>query len=346
MKKLVRMSLVAAVAVAGFTTSASAVEGLSTSGKFVVKVQAATDKLADNTKSLHDIDFDVKLNQKINDNLSGVVVVQGDSKQKTNESASKQNINISNAYFNYDNSGFNATLGLQDINTPVTDGELGAGLLVTYSPVENVTLAAAHFLSNEIVAKSDISALALIVSAGPVNLELWRTSISGYKATTSATIGGTFGPVSVDALYAVTSDESGANGDDGKTAKISLGFDAGVAEFRAAYYTTDKKGGALATDTGAQTAFELDEFSLTGEADAKAFMIGATVPVSDFNISLDYLSADYLGNMDASELAFGVNTKVAKTTTVSVGYSMVEVETESVTTKEENIASFKVKYTF
>ena len=376
MKKLVRMSLVAAVAVAGFTTSASAVEGLSVSGKFVVKVQADTTKVKDSnhhtkTLSKHDIDFDIKLNQKISDNLSGTVVIQADSKQKTNKNTSNQNVDISNAYFTYDQAGFNATLGLQDINTPVTDGEEGAGLLVTYSPFENVTLAAAHFLSNSIgedtttsvfdftkgtissvttsdeVAKADISAVALIVSAGPVNMELWHVAVSGVNRTTSGSVSGSFGPLSASALYAVTSDETNANNvEDGDTVKITLDYAAGFADFRAAYYGTDKDGGAYASDTGAQTAFELDELALTGEADADAYLLGVTVPVSDFNLSLDYLSANYEDNKDATELLLGVNTKVAKTTTLSVGYSMVEKENGSDTTFEQNIANFKVKYTF
>lgn len=376
MKKLVRMSLVAAVAVAGFTTSASAVEGLSVSGKFVVKVQADTTKVKDSnhhtkTLSKHDIDFDVKLNQKISDNLSATVVVQGDSKQHTNKATSNQNIDISNAYFTYDQAGFNATLGLQDINTPVTDGEEGAGLLVTYSPFENVTLAAAHFLSNSIgedtttsvfdfnegtissvttsdeVAKADISAVALIVSAGPVNMELWHVAVSGVNKTTSGSVSGSFGPLSASALYAVTSDETNANDvEDRDTVKITLDYAAGFADFRAAYYGTDKDGGAYASDTGAQTAIELDELALTGEKDADAYLLGVTVPVSDFDLSLDYLSADIGEHDEATELLLGVSTKVAKTTTLSVGYSMVEKETGSVTTFEQNIANFKVKYTF
>lgn len=380
MKKLVRMSLVAAVAVAGFTTSASAVEGLSVSGKFVVKVQADTTKVKDSnhhtkTLSKHDIDFDVKLNQKISDNLSATVVIQGDAKQNTNKNTSNQNVDISNAYFTYDQAGFNATLGLQDINTPVTDGEEGAGLLVTYSPFENVTLAAAHFLSNSIgdsdavndlsatdymnadklaaaqgkvaVAKADISAVALIVSAGPVNMELWHVAVSGVNKTTSGSVSGSFGPLSASALYAVTSDETNANNvEDGDTVKITLDYAAGFADFRAAYYGTDKDGGAYASDTGAQTAIELDELALTGEEDADAYLLGVTVPVSDFDLSLDYLSADIGEHDEATELLLGVSTKVAKTTTLSVGYSMVEKETGSVTTFEQNIANFKVKYTF
>ena len=373
MKKLVRMSLVAAVAVAGFTTSASAVEGLSVSGKFVVKVQADTTKVKDSnhhtkTLSKHDIDFDVKLNQKISDNLSATVVIQGDAKQNTNKNTSNQNVDISNAYFTYDQAGFNATLGLQDINTPVTDGEEGAGLLVTYSPFENVTLAAAHFLSNSIgdhdavlsdydsvseyntakaVAKADISAVALIVSAGPVNMELWHVAVSGVNKTTSGSVSGSFGPLYASALYAVTSDETNANNvEDGDTVKITLDYAAGFADFRAAYFGTDKDGGAYASDTGAQTAIELDELALTGEEDADAYLLGVTVPVSDFDLSLDYLSADIGEHDEATELLLGVSTKVAKTTTLSVGYSMVEKEDGSVTTFEQNIANFKVKYTF
>ena len=352
MKKLVRMSLVAAVAVAGFTTSASAVEGLSVSGKFVVKVQADTTKVNGSnhhtkTLSKHDIDFDVKLNQKISDNLSATVVIQGDAKQNTNQSTSNQNVDISNAYFTYDQAGFNATLGLQDINTPVTDGDQGAGLLVTYSPLENVTLAAAHFLSNEIAPQSDISAVALIVSAGPVNMELWHVAVSGVNRTTSGSVSGSFGPLSASALYAVTSDETNANNvEDGDTVKITLDYAAGFADFRAAYFGTDKDGGAFASDTGAQTAIELDELSFYNDADTDAYLLGVTVPVSDFNLSLDYLSGDIGDNYEATELLLGVSTKVAKTTTLSVGYSMVEEENGSVTTFEQNIANFKVKYTF
>ncbi|MCJ8326015.1 MAG: porin [Campylobacterales bacterium] len=379
MKKLVRMSLVAAVAVAGFTTSASAVEGLSVSGKFVVKVQADKTNIDtinySKTLSKHDIDFDVKLNQKISDNLSGTVVIQADSKQNTNKNTSNQNVDISNAYFTYDQAGFNATLGLQDINTPVTDGEEGAGLLVTYSPFENVTLAAAHFLSNSIgdsdavndlsstdymnadklavakgkvaVAKADISAVALIVSAGPVNMELWHVAVSGVNRTTSGSVSGSFGPLSASALYAVTSDETNANDvEDGDTVKITLDYAAGFADFRAAYFGTDKDGGAFASDTGAQTAIELDELSFSNVADVDAYLLGVTVPVSDFNLSLDYLSGDIGENSEATELLLGVSTKVAKTTTLSVGYSMVEFENGSETVLEQNIANFKVKYTF
>ena len=361
MKKIAKMSLVAAMAIAGMTTSASAVEGLSVSGKTYVEVIANTNKMADqSTQNEFDIDFDIKLSQKISDNLSATVVFQADSKQHTDANTSKQNANMANAYFTYTNGAFNANLGLQDINTPNTDGEEGSGSLVTYGVTKNITLAAAYYTSNGIsdsdldaavataVTKADVSAFAVLGSAGPVNFELWQVNLSGVAENTTAVLGGKFGPISVEARYAMSDYKLSAapTKKDGESVKVTLGADLDVVSLRATYFETDKDGEAFVSDSASANTFEISQMGFQNQADVKAYHVGVTVPVGKVSYLVDYASAEVVDE-DETELRFRAKAKVAKSTTIMATYSIYEQEDAAgVTQKENNSARFEVKYTF
>ena len=184
MRKFTKLSLVAALAVAGLTNvnAASleeAIKNVDVSGKVYVETLADTNKLGTTqTNTSTDIDLDLTLKSKVTDNVTAVVRIQADGGEAEDAAVAAQNVNADNIYFTYANGPLTVNAGKQDMNTPNTDGELGNGLLSTYN-LGAVTLAGAYFYDNAAATGSDITVLAALGSAGPVNYQAWYVGVNG-----------------------------------------------------------------------------------------------------------------------------------------------------------------------
>jgi hypothetical protein len=226
MKNTIKMSLVAALAVAGLSTTASAagleeaIKGVNISGKMEVEYDYTSEK-EDNadkeTANQWDIDWDITAKVPVNDNITAVFGAQGDHAEDITvaEDAVQDPITVTKTYFQYSNGPVTAMAGKMGMaGAPWFDDERGNGLVALYN-AGPVTLAAAHFTnSNANVLSSDvadtavdafagidtdtsvtledahISALAAIGSMGPVNASVWYAQVSGISAdVTNATTG-------------------------------------------------------------------------------------------------------------------------------------------------------------
>jgi len=210
MKNTIKMSLVAALAVAGLSTTASAggleeaIKGVSISGKMEVeydysKTNDGTTNANDTTLNDWDIDWDMTAKVPVNDNFTAIMGAQAD----TGVNAADEQINddaftVTKLYFQYANGPVTAMVGKQGIGAPWFDDERANGVkaLVAAGPV---TLAAAHFtgsnadatsndnnalgLGNVDLENTQISAVAAIGSVGPVNLQVWYANLAGITAT-------------------------------------------------------------------------------------------------------------------------------------------------------------------
>jgi len=339
MTKMIKMSLVAAVAVAGFTTSASAMD-TSYTGKLYVENHATTVKDTQ-TVTGYDIDFDVKATTKINDNFTAIVGIQADADRKDDKSAKGKEatvdkngaivvtdkkeevtgsaVTMDKANLNYANNGFTLKFGRQGINTPTTDGETGEGVLATYAVAKGITLAAAHFGNNKI-ADTDAHALAVLGSVSGVNFQLWNVGVAGVVENNTISASTTVEGIALGARYAM-SDFDTAGVADGKTAIVTVGGKVSDVSLSFAYLVNGSGNAAFTTDASSANTAELVKFSAQNTADVKAFIIGASAPVSDtMSASLKYGSAD-VGSASISEVVAQLNNNFAKNLTGSVRYA-------------------------
>ncbi len=219
MKKIAKLSLVAAVAVVGFTSANAqsleeAIKGVETSGSVVYRYNDYNNDNSSTSKDASDNNYKVALNlaSKVNEDVkfNSRFLVGGDdlgfaSLDTSTKSDTNPNVTLSNAYFGY--TGLQNTtvnVGKQGLTTPWTvavdsDGneQTGTGILAL-STVGPVTLAGAYFNQHNVDASTD----AKVSNIGSLNL---GTPLVGVlKGDESiATVGAIapVGPVTFDAWY-------------------------------------------------------------------------------------------------------------------------------------------------
>ena len=355
MTKFVKMSLAAAVAVAGISTTASAMDNTSYSGKLYVEQIASTSGSNASTVNSWDIDIDVTAKTKITDTLSSVVTVQADGGSSDQVGTYATGVNVDSLYFQYANAGAAVMWGAQDINTPNTDGEDGDGIMATYT-AGSITAAAAYFPNNGVSTGNDVSAVAVLGSAGPVNFEAWNVNIAGKGAAgssnTTLVVGGDFGPVSAEVRSATTS-YNATGTKDGSTMKLSVSGKASSVGITGIYFSTDKDGAALVTDPSSSNSIELVNLAHSNSFyDTTLMALIVSAPVSEMgSVSVSYGTGDLSTTQsvaaatDVSELVLQYNHKIAKSTKMSVRYADYTQETAGVSTDKTH-ARVDLKYSF
>ena len=205
MKKMIKLSLVAAVAVAGLTTSATAgsledaIKGTTVSGKAMIGYNYADTNVQNNlgvtktanaandsTSNQTEYDFDITMNTKVNDTITFTSGIQADhtvdNRDETTNTNGSQAITLTKLYFTAKTDVATVMVGKQKQPTPFLDDERGDGI-VALVPAGPVTLAAGHITG--LLADQSITAAAVIGSVGPVNASLWALDVT--SGTTDAT---------------------------------------------------------------------------------------------------------------------------------------------------------------
>ncbi len=403
MKKMIKLSLVAAVAVAGLTTSASAqkltdaIQGVDFSGMVEYRMEhrdteaknavvPAASTNGENVKIV--LKGKVAVNDSVTFNTVAVVnrqnASQGDSVASTQGAA---NINV--AKFTYTSGPLAVTAGMQELATPWTSAGNGAranGILATYG-MGSVTLAGAMFrdaqqgiFTNVGTNSANINAVAALGSAGPVNYAVWYAMINEENDATpmfgnnrggldalSVTLGGKFGPVSVDASYA-TLDEDGADAVNGKLlkqslAKLMVSGKVGSVKLTAGLVDGGKDGELVSfTTTGSSAMFEAWNVAAgagTG-SNLNAYTLRADVPVGPVSVALQYTEMDFdnnygntvaTTNTDVDEILAQVTYKMSKNFTTYLRYAQVDTKNTPVggglsTGVDMDRARLSLKYTF
>ncbi|UTJ06858.1 major outer membrane protein [Arcobacter roscoffensis] len=348
MKKIAKLSLVAAMAMTAANAGSleEAIKGVNVSGKLYVE-SFVTETDNDGSKSGFEIDADIKLKNKINDNLTAVIDIEADTQQNEETATDdKQALELSNAYFSYTNNGATVNAGRMDINTPNTDGEEGEGFVGMYT-VGPVTAVGAHFVNNSgISLTSDINAAALLGSVGPVNAEAWYVTVSDHSKNTTLVASTKVADIALGARYATTDFEDAAK-KDGTTYILSASGKVANVALRATYLNNDEDNAAFVTDDSSANTIELVNFVAGNVADMKAYAIGATVPVMEnVSFALDYGwgEAD-VSKTEASEIVGKVSYKMAKSTTLTVRYADYTQEVNNVDTDKTH-ARLDLTYKF
>ena len=221
MKKIVKMSLVAAVAVAGLTTANAkpleeAIKDVDVSGTVVYRYNDYNNDTAKTATQSNNYKIGLNLSSKVNDDvkLNTRFIVGSDTDagfvslgQASADKDAQADVTLSNVYFSYTGiANTTVNVGKQGLTTPWTvaidsDGneQTGTGILAL-TTVGPVTMAAAYFnqtnLDSSIDAKlgtkavkgllngtADIATLGVIANVGPVTLDAWYLDMADLTST-------------------------------------------------------------------------------------------------------------------------------------------------------------------
>ena len=225
MKKIAKLSLVAAVAVVGFTSANAqsleeAIKGVETSGSVVYRYNDYNnDNAAANDDSSTSNNYKVALNlaSKVNEDVklnTRFIVGATDSgfASLNTQSTSDSNVDVtlSNVYFGY--TGLQNTtvnVGKQGLTTPWTvavdsDGneQTGTGILAL-STVGPVTLAGAYFNQTDLGTSGDFTKTLNTLNSSKATVALKEADADATGSKAIATVGAiaAVGPVTFDAWY-------------------------------------------------------------------------------------------------------------------------------------------------
>ena len=357
MKKMIKLSLVAAVAVAGLTTTATAgsledsIKDTTLKGQVTVGFQNNDyDNAGVADKNQWEYDVDATFTTKVNDMVTSTVGFQADNDIRIDDSAqttdnqgkaSVSGVNLTKAYFTIKTSAVTAMVGKQKIGTPFYDDERADGI-VALVPAGPVTLAAAHFTNANSgdLSTEDINAVALLGKFGPASVAAWYVDsmvADAYSVNVKAKVG----PASVEFNHAAAElDTAGAKTE--SLTKLVASVKAGPATVVAAYAMTNDKDGSTARahgvdmtgDHDAKANFAGKVIHLDDLDDAKAWLIGGSMKVAGATVGAHYISATSDkttgSNTDATELA--VTAKYSMSKNFSVNAYMAKYDAENATT--------------
>ena len=308
MKKIAKLSLVAAVAVVGFTSANAqsleeAIKGVETSGSVVYRYNDYNNDNSSTSKDASDNNYKVALNlaSKVNEDVkfnSRFLVGEDDlgfaSLDTSTESDTNPNVTLSNAYFGY--TGLQNTtvnVGKQGLTTPWTvavdsDGneQTGTGILAL-TTVGPVTFAGAYFNQTNLDTSAvdvngtttgtgfdgstSIATIGVIGTAGPVTLDAWYLDMDDTFDSYTAGAKSTFdvSGIKLGADARFASLTTDAAGSKANTmGKLVLTADAGLVDGKIAYAMTDKDGGLTALDADASTTLLGWNLNALNKADA------------------------------------------------------------------------------
>ncbi len=320
MRKLAKLSLVAAVAVAGLTNvnAASleeAIKGVDVSGQFRFRAQDKSDTINNgvNTASAEngtDVEIEVGVKVPVTENVTAVFKIDN-APNNGNSEPTTDALDIEDYYFSYNSGALTVNAGQQNIPGRITDGAEGDGLVALYN-LGNFTVGAAAFNNHDAGTDGNAAGFAYDSTTGG------STAVAAVAGNSAADLYsviamGTVGPVSLLAQYADVSDtldtynlkadasiemvkvgaeytETGVDGssNDYATTKAYVGAKVGIVSATLSYAkTADQGSGSLhsvagGAAAGLETPAEalLWNIGTSGRADYDAFTIDASVAVT------------------------------------------------------------------
>ncbi len=324
MKKIAKLSFVAAVAVAGLTNANAtaleeAIKGVDVSGTVLYRYDDRKSDVANTAatpgKNSGSNTYKAVVNVKtpVYDDMSANLSVAAGNNFGALDTTTNNDINVATELtkVNFAYTGImNTTViaGKQGLATPWTvasdsDGNehtgTGALALTTVGPV---TAAAGYFnqtnLSNTLGAYTikgteDIVVAALMGNAGPVALEAWYLDLADTFDTYTMSAKGEFkaGDVKLTPAVRYTSldlEDTIATTDNNMiSGELKAKYDIFGAAI--AYGSTDKDGGTVALDNDADAGFQGWVLDLNGKADSNLLKLNANVQaIKELNVALNY----------------------------------------------------------
>ena len=365
MKKIAKLSLVAAVAVAGLTSANAqpleeAIKNVDVSGSVVYRYNDYKNDVSDKSGNVNHYKVATNLSSKVNEDVkfNSRFIVGGDDAgfaalDSSDDGDQTVDVTLSHAYFGYTGiANTTVNVGKQGLTTPWTvaidsDGneQTGTGILAL-STVGPVTLAAAYFNQTNLddsgnatavfsdVGAEDLATVGAIYAVGPVTLDGWY--VDANDRFDSYTIGAKAGfevsgvKLGADARW-VSLDLDNSD-DDNTLAKIVLTADAGLVDAKVAYAMTDDQGGTTALDNDANTTLLGWNLWANGKADADYWqaVLGFDI-LSNLNLSANYGNLEWTPaantTQEQEEVYAQLLYKMSKNLTTYVRYGTYSDET-------------------
>ncbi|TLT06181.1 major outer membrane protein [Aliarcobacter thereius] len=333
MKKFTKLSLVAAVAVAGLTSASAkpleeAIKNVDVSGTVTYRYDNFGDdngagQLNQDNKYKINLNLSSKVNDYVTFNSRFNVAGAGNdfAGMGKNDSDINPVVSLAHAYFGFTGiANTTVNVGKQGLATPWTvatdnDGgeQTGTGIfsvtavdkfvvgLAYFNQTNiNTTKADAYALSNHLNGAEDVYAATLQANYGFVNAEAWYLKTNDKFDTYTLAVHGKLDLAESAKLGYEVRYVSLDAGDIAKTLdsnsllRFAVNGKFGIVNAKLAYSITDKDGGLTALDTDAQNASLGWRLNTLGKADAK--FLQATVGmdlIDDLNLSLNYNKLEF-----------------------------------------------------
>lgn len=333
MKKIVKMSLVAAVAVAGLTAANAkpleeAIKNVDVSGTVVYRYNDYNTENGNSTQTNH-YKIGLNLSSKVNDDvkLNTRFIVGPESNDfyalTANTNDTQANVGLSNVYFGYTGiANTTVNVGKQGLTTPWTvaedsDGneQTGTGILAL-STMGPVTVAAAYFNQTNLnesgelsgtlnglagaaggnAGGNDVATIGLLGNVGPVALNAWYLDMQDMfdTYTLGAKVAFDVASVKLGAEASYTDLDLDDADTDNNLVKVILTAKAGIFDAKYVYAGTDKEGGITAVDRDAATSFITWNIWTNNKSDADLHHFSAGVQALDtVHVSANYTTMDY-----------------------------------------------------
>ncbi|MGA1939784.1 major outer membrane protein [Arcobacter sp. YIC-310] len=357
MKKIAKLSLVAAVAVAGLSTSSSAasleeaIKGVDISGQVRYRMEDKKVVNGQDTAEDQDVNIDVKVKVPVTDNVTFVANANyDDDTQEGGATASDSSGTLDQYYFQYSDGAVTALLGTQDIPGRLTDSEEASGLVALYN-AGAFTVGGAAFYNADLTSESIYSVIAM-GNVGPVSLLGQYVTADDQLDAYNVKADATFGMIKTGIEYSeiefenttVAAALNRTQKDDNSTFKAYVAGEIGIVSASLAYAATGDNGsGSIDAADETPAEFLLWQMGSAGVADLDAYAIDATVKVTDkISVRAAYADGEHgSANTDINETLGQVSYKVAKNLNTYIRYSELENGT-----LESNRGRIEVKYTF
>ena len=321
MTKMIKMSLVAAVAVAGFTTTASAqsledaIKNVSVKGYLQYRwdkdLEAGTS--VSNTASGDANKFRVQATAKANDTVSLTLRAT----DHTN------NFVVDRQYLTGSFGSTTIIAGKISDLSPFTDGLGVHGEVALFTVNKGLTLGAAYYHMdqglNDAADAKDVSAVVALGNAGAVNYKLWFVSHKDTNNYLFASVAAKVASANIELAYSSASDESPAATEDQTQLRLVATTKMDNLSIKAAVVQAGKDGAdvMIDDDSDATANFQSSKLSTSSATDATGAYLSVGAKVSpEVGLSAEYFAID-----GGKDLTLKATYQVAKNTSTYIRYS-------------------------
>ena len=343
MTKMIKMSLVAAVAVAGFTTTASAqtaenaIKNVSVKGYFQYRwnkdMEAKKSFVNDRNK------FRLQATAKANDTVSFTA--------RATDTGSASELNIDRKYLTASLGKATVIAGNFSDLSPFSDGTGINGEAVLFSAAKGLTLGAAYYHmdqgANLASDAKDIAAVTALGNAGSVNYALWYVSHKDTNNYIYASANAKIAAANVELAYSSKSDETAANGDTQTQLRLIASTKMDAVSIKAGAIMAGKDGAEvyLADSSDSKSDFGSSQIATSTAADATGLYLNVGTKVSPaVGVSAEYYTID-----GGKDLTVKATYQLAKNTSTFVRYS-VGNDTDTAGAADFKKLRVEMKYSF
>ena len=317
MKKIAKLSLVAAMAVAGLTNvnAASleeAIKGVSVSGQFQFRAEEKN-----TTDTYTDVEIEIGVKVPVTENVTAVFKIDN-ANDDVDGSVAKGVVSIEDYYFSYNNGDLTVNAGQLNTPTRMTYATQGDGIVALYN-LGSVTLGASTFMNTNIEASgAQLNTVMAAGTAGPISLSAQYADVADFASAFNVKADTKAGPVSMSLEY--TEKDLDANNTENSTLKASASAKVGIVSGSLAFAKTGKDGaGAIqgANDAASEMALWQLGTATAGLNDTEFIKVNASVAITN-SVSL---SAGYMDADTQKETIGSISYKMAKNLSGVVIYS-------------------------